>query len=125
MQDPPSPESLLEAVAVFLRERAVPALPPHQAYEAKVAANAVDLVRRALAAGPAEAAEHERLRALLGRDGTLEALTRDLAERLADGRMDLRAPGLAEHLALTADEKIAVDQPGFAADDRRRTAGKD
>ncbi len=113
MQDPPAPDSLLEAVAKFLRERAAPALPPHEAYEAKVAANALDIVRRGLASGPAEAAELARLTALLDRDGTLEELTRDLAERLADGRIDLAAPGLAEHLRRTTREKVEVDQPGF------------
>lgn len=115
MQDQPSPDSLLEAVAAFLRNEAAPALPPHEAYQARVAANAVDLVRRQLRAGPAEAAERERLVALLGEEGTLEDLTALLARRIEEGGIDLAAPELIEHLNRTTREKIAVDQPKFEA----------
>lgn len=113
MQDPPSAESLLEAVAAWLRDTAAPALPPHAAFEARVAANAADIARRGLAAGPAEAQERARLAALLGREGAPEDLTRELAERIAAGAMDLDTPGLADHLWRTTLDKVAVDQPGF------------
>lgn len=113
MQDAPGPDSLLAAVAAFLREEAAPALPPHEAYQAKVAANAVDLVRRQLAAAGQAEEERARLVALLGREGALEDLTRALAEEIGAGRMDLSTPGLAEHLTRTTNEKIAVDQPRF------------
>lgn len=113
MQDAPGPDSLLAAVAAFLREEAAPSLPPHEAYQAKVAANAVDLVRRQLAAAGQAKEERARLVALLGREGSLEDLTRALAEEIGAGRMDLSTPGLAAHLTRTTNEKIAVDQPRF------------
>lgn len=115
MQDQPTPDSLLEAVAAFLRDEAAPALPPHEAYQARVAANAVDLVRRQLRAGPAEAAERKRLVALLGEEGTLEDLTALLARRIETGGIDLAAPDLIDHLDRATREKIAVDQPKFEA----------
>ncbi|MGM0583488.1 MAG: DUF6285 domain-containing protein [Pseudomonadota bacterium] len=113
MQDPPSAERLLEAVAAWLRDTAAPALPPHAAFEARVAANAADIVRRGLAGGPAEAQERARLVALLGREGATDELTRELAERIAAGEMGLDTPGLADHLWRTTLDKVAVDQPKF------------
>lgn len=113
MQDPPPPASILEAVAAFLRDAAAPVLPPRAAFEARVAANALDIARRTLSAGPAEEAERARLAALLGREGTLDDLTRALCAALEAGEMDLFTPGLADHLLTTTREKVAVDQPGF------------
>lgn len=115
MQDQPSPASLLEAVAAFLRDEAAPALPPHAGFQARVSANVVDLVRRQLEAGPAEAAEHARLRALLGEEGALEELTALLARRIEEGGIDIASPELIDHLRRTTREKIAVDQPKFEA----------
>lgn len=121
MQDAPTPEQLLAAVARYLRDEAGPALAAHGddalAYQARVAANMLDTVRRqGLLAPAAEAAERARLQALLGdQDGTddLAALNRRLAEALAQGRLDATQPALAEHLWRTTLDKLAVDQPGY------------
>lgn len=123
MQDQPSPSSLLEAVAAFLRDEAAPALPPHEAFNARVSANVLDLARRQLEAGAAEAAERERLVSLLGCEGTLEELTALLARRIEEDGIDLASPELIDHLRRTTDEKIAVDQPKFAARLRRASGG--
>ncbi|MAS43194.1 MAG: hypothetical protein CML46_08415 [Rhodobacteraceae bacterium] len=122
MQDFPKPDAVLGAVIDWLRDVAVPNLPPHAAFEAKVAANALGLVARALDAGPAETAEHARLTALLGRDGGIEDLTAALSERIRSGEIDLATPGLADHLWTTTLDKLAVDQPKFAPYRRVRTA---
>ena len=62
-----------------------------------------------------DAAEVERLRALLGMHGSLTELNRALAERIAKGEVDLQTPGLAEHLWQTTMDKLAVDQPNYAS----------
>lgn len=114
MHQRPDIEDLLAAVALFLREQALPQLPAHAAYHARVAANMVDIVRRQLQLAPAaDAAELQRLRALLQCDGSLAELNTQLCERLADGRVGLQTPGLAEHLWQTTLDKLAVDQPGY------------
>jgi Domain of unknown function (DUF6285) len=97
MQDAPDPDELLAAVAGYLREQALPQLQGQAAFHARVAANALDIVRRQLALAPgAEAAEAERLRALLGTEGSLEQLNRLLCQRIASGAMGLHAwPGRA------------------------------
>jgi hypothetical protein len=113
MQDPPADADLLEAVAAWLRGTAAPALPPHAAFEARVAANAVDIARRGLSEAERAGAERARLKALLRREGSLEALTRELAERIRAGELGLDTPGLADHLWRTTLDKVAVDQPRF------------
>ena len=57
----------------------------------------------------------ERLRALLGIDGSVTDLNRTLADRIARGELDLATPGLAEHLWATTMDKLAVDQPSYAS----------
>lgn len=114
MNDAPTPAQLVAAVAAFLRTQAISALPGALAYDARVAANMLDIVRRQLALAPAQdAAEADRLRALLGDDGDLETLNRRLTERIARGEWSLATPGLADHLRRTAIAKLAIDQPGY------------
>ena len=52
MQDRPTAELLLEAVASFLRERVVGATQGQMAFHARVAANALDIARRELMLAP-------------------------------------------------------------------------
>ncbi len=128
MQDSPSPEQLLQAVARYLREEAGPALArggdAALAYQARVAANMLDIAGRELAHAPTEqAAEAARLQALLGESGTLAHLNRRLAAQIADASLGSDHAGLAEHLWLTTLAKLAVDQPGY--DSYRRWACAD
>ena len=118
MQDAPSPEQLLQAVARYLRDEAGPALARAGdgalAYQAKVAANMLDIAGRQLAHAPAEqAAEVARLQALLGESGSLADLNRRLTERIVSGALAPDQPGLVDHLWLTTLAKLAVDQPGY------------
>lgn len=116
MQDRPDPLAIVRTVAEVLRERIMPQLSGAAAFEARVAANALDLVARQLARDPGDdEAERQRLSSLLGQDGSLDTLTRELAARLADGRLGLADPGVKEHLWTTTLAKLAVDQPGYAA----------
>lgn len=116
MQDPPTVAELLEATAAFLREVAVPQLSGHAAFHARVAANALDIVKRELELRPtSERAEHARLRELLHTDGSLEELNSLLSNRLAAGEISLQTPGLAEHLWATTLAKVAIDQPTYAS----------
>jgi hypothetical protein len=115
MQDQPSPREILGAIAAFLRNTVIPNSDPHTAFQTRVAANALDLVCRQLELGAAgEAAEVQRLQALLGRAGTLAELNTALADALASGEMGLTTPGVSEHLRATTLEKLQVDQPSFS-----------
>jgi DNA-binding response OmpR family regulator len=115
MQDLPRPDEILAVIAAFLRNTVIVKTDPHTAFQARVAANAVDLVRRQLELGAAgEDAELERLQALLGHSGTLPTLNAELADVLASGAGGLATPGVSAHLLATTLEKLRVDQPNYS-----------
>ena len=116
MQDEPTPEELVKAVADFLRNDIAPMISGHNAFKLRVAINALDLVTRQLRLEQgSDAAEAARLSRLLGQQGSLAELNGALAERIAKGEADLQTPGLSDHLWQTTLDKLAVDQPNYAA----------
>jgi hypothetical protein len=116
MQDEPGPAELTKAVADFLREDIAPLVAGQNAFQLRVAINMLDLVRRQLMLETAsDAAEGERLRNLLAMQGSLFELNRALADKIAKGEVDLQTSGLAEHLWQTTMDKLAIDQPTYAA----------
>lgn len=124
MQDEPTPIELTKAVADFLRNDITPLISGHQAFKLRVAINILDLVTRQLTQEEgSDAKEVQRLRALLGMDGSVTELNRALAERIAKGEVDLTTPGLAEHLWATTMDKLAVDQPNYASYKREQGRG--
>jgi len=120
MQDEPTPEELIQAVADFLRHEIAPEISGHHAFKLRVAINALDLVTRQLRLEQgSDAAEAARLTELLGGQAdpqkSLAELNRALADRIASGEADLQTPGLAAHLWQTTMDKLAVDQPNYAS----------
>jgi len=123
VQDEPTPTELVKAVADFLRTEIAPVIKGHNAFKLRVGINALDLVVRQLTLeAPADAAEHSRLKALLGSEGSLLELNRVLSEKIAKGEVGPDTPGLKENLWQTTMDKLAVDQPGYAS--YKREAGK-
>ena len=121
MQDPPRPDFILELVAGFLRNEVMPKLSGSAAFDVRVCANAVDLVRRQMQLAPAsDAAEQASLRQLLGQDGDLDSLNAELCDRIRRREVDLATPGLLEHLRAAMLAKLEVDQPSYAAYRRAR-----
>ena len=116
MQDDPTPTELIKAVADFLRNEITPVIKGHNAFKLRVGINALDLVTRQLALeSGGDAAEADRLKQLLGMQGSLLELNRVLSDRIAKGEVDLQTPGLADHLWQTTMDKLAVDQPNYAS----------
>jgi len=115
MMDQPSAAELIVAVREFLEKHALPQLSGRTAFHGRVAANALAIVARELEKGPEAAdAERQRLVALLGQDGTLEQLNRELCRRIRAGLLPPLDPGLARHLVATTLAKVEIDQPGYA-----------
>jgi hypothetical protein len=114
-QDRPTASELLAAIADFLREEATPALDrtePRLGFQMRVAANALAILEREARLGPAaDAREHARLAKLLGRDGSLADLNRELARQLREGKRDEHDAQLMEHLEVTVADKIAIANP--------------
>jgi hypothetical protein len=116
MQDEPAPIELTKAVADFLRNDIAPAISGHNAFKLRVAINMLDLVVRQMTlAQGSDATEAASLKKLLGVDGALIDLNRVLAEKIAEGEVDLATPGLSEHLWQTTMDKLAVDQPNYGS----------
>jgi len=116
MQDEPTPNELLNAVAEFLRNDIAPKISGAAAFKLRVATNAIDLVVRQLELSePRAADELGRLAKLLGESGSLVELNRKLADSIGAGTVDLNTPGLADHLWRTTMDKLAVDQPNYAS----------
>ena len=116
MQDKPTPSEVIGAVAVFLKTVVAAQTTGATSFQARVAANALEMMRRQLDLAPAEdAAELARLKVLLGTEGSLAELNVELARRIEAGELDLTTPGLSDHLWATTMAKLAVDQPTYAA----------
>ena len=114
MNDTPTPAELLAAVSRFMRNEVMPVLTGATAYQARVAANMLDIASRQLAMAQAQDAEElQRLCALLGSDVELAEGNRLLCEHIAAGTLTLATPGMADHLWRTTLSKLAVDQPSY------------
>jgi hypothetical protein len=114
-QDRPTASEMLAAIADFLREEATPALDrtePRLGFQMRVAVNALGILEREARLGPgADAREHARLTKILGHDGTLDDLNRELARQLRAGERDERDAELMAHLEATIADKIAIANP--------------
>lgn len=114
-QDRPTASELLAAIADFLGEEAIPALDrtePRLGFQMRVAVNALAILERECRLGrAADTREHERLARLLGRNGTLDELNRELARQLRTGERDESDAALMAHLEATVADKIAIANP--------------
>jgi hypothetical protein len=114
MQDRPSPSEIIGAVAAFLKNVVAPDTTGATSFQARVAANALEMMKRELDTAPAEdAAELARLKTLLSADASLFDLNVELCRRIEAGEVDLATPGLKDHLWMTTLAKLAVDQPTY------------
>jgi len=107
---------LVGAVEDFMRNVAMKQLQGHAQFHARVSANALAIVKRELEIGPdQDAAELGRLRDLLGVDGELESLNRELCRRIREGEIALEDETLIAHLWKVTLAKVAIDQPKYSA----------
>ncbi|PCM43255.1 hypothetical protein CPA50_17125 [Marinobacter sp. ANT_B65] len=117
MQSSPSAIELLESVTAFLRNDAIPKLSGREAFDARVAANVLDIVERELRLAPkTDAAERDSLTRLPGiREDTFEVMNRQLCEKLASGQYGFDTPGLIDHLWMITLNRLSIDQPGYSS----------
>lgn len=115
----PTLVELLEAVREHLERKVQPALSDALAYENRVAINVLKILEREARDAPdALVRGTERLQRLLGRDADPTQLNAELCERIAHGDFDTRTDELFEHLYLSALDKLAIDNPRYAACER-------
>ena len=112
--DLPRVDELLESVSGYLRSEVVPAMDGRTGFLARVAANSLDIVGREMEMGAeARRLEADRLRILLGMDGSLSELRFLLVKGLRDGTIAMDADGLVDHLRSTVVNQVLIDQPNY------------
>ena len=112
-QDRPTAENLLESVRGFLQEL-LPSLEEGVRYRARVSIHLLEIIVRELRYGPElDAAEHERLRRLLDRDGELDELNQTLASLIRSGALNDRRNEVFDHVRQTVAEKLRVVNPRY------------
>jgi hypothetical protein len=107
--DAPSAAQLVEAVREFLEGDVMAATEGRVRFHARVAARALAVVERELAAGPAQAEAHAARLAALGVAD--EAV---LAAAIRAGELDDRWDEVAAAVRATVEDKLAVANPGYA-----------
>jgi len=120
MQDRPTAAELVEAVAEFLARDIAPRLDGRDAFQLRVALNALGIVQRELVLGSElDAAEHARLVALLGHDGTTLDLEQELARAIRDGSIDGERTDVVDHVRATVRGKLLVANPKYVEENQR------
>ena len=114
-QGHPSAAELIEAVAEFLADEVTPQLDPATAFKLRVALNAMAIVRRQLALGPALAEQEcQALAGLLDRHADADTLNAALCAAIGDRQLTWRDGALLDMLMPIALGKLAVDNPKYA-----------
>jgi len=126
VQDRPTYDELLEAIETFLDKEIMPNVPGSRGFHARVAANALRIIRRELAHREEQLLnEWQDLDALLGvaqHPATLDALAtalrernEELASRIRKGDADDGefAGAVREHVVRTIAAKLRVSDPGL------------
>ena len=113
-QDRPTAAELVAAVREFLEIDVMGATEGRVQFHTRVAVNALGMIERELVEGPAFAdAERARAAALLGHDGDVRTLERELAAAIRDGSVDDRLDAVREHVRATVREKLLIANPGY------------
>jgi hypothetical protein len=114
--DKPSAREIVAIVATFLRTVAVPSLSGAASFEARVAANALDLVGRELGlALDADRDAQKRLADILDQDADVASLEALLVARLNAETIDENTPKLIDYFWADVLAKLAIDQPNYAS----------
>lgn len=111
-QSMPSAPILLTAAVKYLEQELLPTLTGYHRFQTRVTANVLNIVRRELELREAQsAAEHERLRTLVGHDGDVEGLSAELSESIRRGAIDLNDANLRSHLRQSLADALAINNP--------------
>ena len=116
-QDRPTAQELVTAVREFLEHDVMAATEGRVQFHTRVAVNVLNIVARELEYGD-DFAAHERARAaaLLGHDGDVDTLERELAAAIRSGAVDDHDAGVRAHVRATIREKLLIANPGYLPD---------
>ena len=108
----PDSKMLLQAAAKYLEEELMPTLDGYHRFKTRVTVNVLNTIRRELELLATQAAsERERLIAMLGHDGEVEDLSRELSERIRSGAIGLEDAALGSHIRQSLKDALAINNP--------------
>ena len=108
----PDIKTLLTTATRYMEDELMPTLEGYHRFKTRVTINVLNTVRRELELRESQArAEHERLVAMLGHDGDLEALSRELSERIRKGEFSLGDERLRTHLKQSLHDALSLSNP--------------
>jgi hypothetical protein len=110
----PALPDLLAVIREFLETDIMrdASLADEKRFNARVAVNMLATAERELRLGPvANAAEADRLTALVGPEGSLEEKNRRLAAELRNGVLASDDPGMLDHLRRTMVDALRINNP--------------
>jgi hypothetical protein len=116
----PAPD-MLATIRAYLETEILPGLGDDKWFNVKVSINMLAIVERELRlALPAEEAERARLAALLGSEGSLEALNRALSLAIRDRRIAPDDVHLLDHLRQTTSDALRINNPQWLSRSSKR-----
>ena len=114
-QDRPTANDLVTAVREFLERDVMTATEGRVQFHTRVAINVLNIVARELELGDGFAEqERSRAAALLGHDGNVDELERELAAAIRSGALtDGPDHQVRAHVRATVKEKLLIANPGY------------
>jgi len=110
----PTAVELLETVEEFVRNRVLPKLSGHAAFEARVAANLLTIARREIEEGPAlSKADTAELAQFLQSDASADALEAELLTFIRDGDVSDQWNDLIAYLRRRAERGLQIANPKY------------
>jgi|SRR5215475_1169310 len=108
----PDTATLLEAAVKYLEDELMPTLKDYHRFKTRVTINVLNTIRRELELGGSQAAEERsRLAAILGHEGAVEEMSKELAKLIRDKGIPLDDPALNTHLRLSLAEALKINNP--------------
>jgi hypothetical protein len=115
-QSLPDSPTLLAAAVKYLENELMPSLSGYHRFNTRVTINVLNTIRRELEMlGAQQAAEGARLAAILGHDGNVAEMSRELCDLIRAGRIDLNDPALRAHVRQSLADALAINNPKWTA----------
>jgi hypothetical protein len=111
-QSYPDIKTLLTAATKYMESELMPSLDGYHRFKVRVTVNVLNTIRRELEMRETQAkAEHKRLVAILGHDGDVETLSRELSERIRRGDFSLEDQRLRAHIKQSLSDALSIANP--------------
>jgi hypothetical protein len=108
----PDSSKLLIAAAKYLEEELMPTLDDYHRFKTRVTVNVLNTVRRELELREAQtSAERKRLVAILGHEGDVESLSRELADKIRAGTTSIDDRAVHDHARQSLADALAINNP--------------